>query len=813
MLVVRRNEVIVFDISSFAVLDTFLLPVVPLRGGSMLIDDHDRLWSHGPKGTWWRRNLRTGREEILQPLVNGGLPVPGDGQLSWMMDRSGTVWSGTPGFGLVKYRTTSERFHHHALSEEGVARSALVTSDLSGKEVLVFEQFLPLGRTDGVMDSIPLRKALAKENIMPSWGVCVRDPAGRYWVSGPEQEPSAQLYRFDPRTMALDRSSDAADGNCAGLFPGQGTDVWALMADKERSEGARLWRVDSRTGEVADTFHFPDLLPSLGFRGIACWRIDPAGTIWMGTRNGVYGLDPVQGTWSHFTHSEGDSSSISSNEVFSLCLDPEQPERYLWVGTDGKGMSRLDRLSGKCDRQVTSREGLPNDVVYGILPDGRGNLWLSTNMGICQYFPGTGHTNNYSMADGLIGNEFNRYSAERSADGTLYFGGMEGITWFDPEDFYHVRSASPTLITELKLLNKPVRVTDQQVFLPVPVEQLKELVLPYSERMITFGFASTDLSAPAQNEYRYILEGLNTIWIENGTAHEATFTNLDPGSYAFRVQGRNSAGVWDEQGASIHLTILPPWWGTWWFRALMALFLTGSLYAFFRYRLARAMEVVSVRDQIARDLHDEIGSTLSSVALYSTVAQKKAGDKLPEASEMLGRITESTTSVMEAMNDIVWAVNAENDNMGHLVQRMRAFAVRMTEAAECALQFEVDKEMGNARIGMTQRKNLYLIFKEALNNAMKYAACTTIHVQLRRANAETILTVEDDGIGFDPCAKRNGELGGNGLVNMQKRATELRGTLTVRSEAGKGTTVQLRFRAEGSNKSLDPMMAGSKGSR
>ncbi|MCB0811460.1 MAG: hypothetical protein KDB96_19445, partial [Flavobacteriales bacterium] len=195
----------------------------------------------------------------------------------------------------------------------------------------------------------------------------------------------------------------------------------------------------------------------------------------------------------------------------------------------------------------------------------------------------------------------------------------------------------------------------------------------------------------------------------------------------------------------------------------MALFLTGSLYAFFRYRLARAMEVVSVRDQIARDLHDEIGSTLSSVALYSTVAQKKAGDKLPEASEMLGRITESTTSVMEAMNDIVWAVNAENDNMGHLVQRMRAFAVRMTEAAECALQFEVDKEMGNARIGMTQRKNLYLIFKEALNNAMKYAACTTIHVQLRRANAETILTVEDDGIGFDPCAKRNGELGGNGL--------------------------------------------------
>jgi len=308
-----------------------------------------------------------------------------------------------------------------------------------------------------------------------------------------------------------------------------------------------------------------------------------------------------------------------------------------------------------------------------------------------------------------------------------------------------------------------------------------------------------------KNTFRYMLVNFNKDWVESGTLHEATFTNLDPGTYNFRVQGRNSAGVWDERGAAIQLIVTPPWWGTWWFRIGVLLALAGALYAFYRYRLAQAVKVVRVRERIARDLHDEIGSTLSSVSLFSTVAQKKAGDKAPEASMLLGRITESTTQVLEAMNDIVWAVNADNDDMASVVKRMQAFAVSVTEARGCKLHMHADEDLKNRRLEMTQRKDLYLIFKEAVNNAMKYSGCLNLRVDLIREGGGILMRIQDDGRGFDPLAGNGSVGGGNGVGNMRVRAATIPGTLTINSEVGQGTTVELRFVPGEGRKSLDPM--------
>ena len=330
--------------------------------------------------------------------------------------------------------------------------------------------------------------------------------------------------------------------------------------------------------------------------------------------------------------------------------------------------------------------------------------------------------------------------------------------------------------------------------------------------MITFTFACLDHTSPQQNHFRFRMEGAMSGWIENNTANEATFTNLDPGRYSFQVQGRNSAGAWDPVGASIALVITPPWWGTYWFRALLLLAFAGLLYAFYRYRLARAMEVVRVRDRIARDLHDEIGSTLSSVALYSTVARNRAGDRAPEATDMLDIITESTTEVMEAMNDIVWTVNAENDDMAHVVQRMRAFAAPVAEAAGMELVLEVRPEVESLALDMHVRRNLYLIFKEALNNAVKCSSGKHVRVLLHRERSEVLLRVEDDGKGFDPDQERGRPTaGGNGLPNMRKRAAEMGGSLMIRSVPGSGTSVELRFDPAGRGKSLDRMRSNGTG--
>ncbi|MBK9513522.1 MAG: hypothetical protein IPO05_07815 [Flavobacteriales bacterium] len=221
----------------------------------------------------------------------------------------------------------------------------------------------------------------------------------------------------------------------------------------------------------------------------------------------------------------------------------------------------------------------------------------------------------------------------------------------------------------MKLVGKAVAVaglgnaTGEGWRTPAPIEYVRSITPPYSERNDHLLLRVHGPHRTAEEQVPLHARGLLTEWVEAGTQHEATFTNPDPGTYTFRVQGRNSAEVWDEQGAALQLIIAPPWWGTWWFRVGALLVFAGALYAFYRYRLAQAMKVVAVRERIARDLHDEIGSTLSSVSLFSSVAQKKAKGKAPEASELLGRITDSTTQVLEAMNDIVWAVNAENDDM------------------------------------------------------------------------------------------------------------------------------------------------------
>lgn len=792
MLLVWERNTVVFDAATGAVVEEFKLPALQLRGSGMLIDERDRLWGQAPAGSWFRKDLNSGGMEFLRPRLEGGRAIPGTGFFSWTMDRSGIVWTGTPGYGLVKYRSRTERFHRYTFTDSPIRCAALVASDVECNELLVQFDLQVLHPDRPPLAQLPLIGALRKQGIEPTWGVCTRDEAGQYWVVGSVNGSPSSVYRFESRAGLLHRMTNDASVDHALVFPGLGPDVWLISGDSDRPDIERLTRIDSRTGVLAQVFRFPGRVRSGNYREIACWRIANDSTIWMATGNGVYGLHPGSGTWHHYTHVEGDNSTLPSNETFSLCFDPDEPDRYLWVGTEGKGLVRMDMYTGACDRSFTTAQGLPNDVVYGILHDARHNLWISTNQGLCCYDPRTGEQKTYTKADGIAGNEFNRYSAERAADGTLFFGGMEGITWFDPEQFHGRGTASPTLITRLKLLNKAVTVTDHQDLLPFPIHSIKELTLPYSERMITLEFANMDHSVPGQNEFRYMLEGLNEHWILNGNAHDATFTNLDPGAYTFTVHGRNSEGVWDEQGAVLHLFITPPWHATWWFRTLLVIIGMAILYGLYRYRVSRALELASVRDRIARDLHDEIGSTLSSVALFSEVAIREHGPVTDGRSTMLRRISESTSQMLESMNDIVWAVNSRNDDLLHVAQRMQEFAARVSEAVGFELGFRADALDGRKPLSMVKRKNLYLVFKEAVNNAAKYSGCSRLTVDVRKDQGWIVLRVSDNGTGF-ASAHVNGS-GGNGLGNMRIRAKEMDGEVLIRSTPGEGTLIELRFR-------------------
>ena len=787
--------------------DTIHLPMADSRKCELL-DRHGRLWVDRIKEHDVRVSVASGRTEVVETYVAGaeGARHPIMGLAPSFEDRAGNIWQPSNGFGLFWSNARSERFKRVGDGD----LLGLYAGDVHGGTVLSYIGRGPVlyyrAQSAQPIERMPFAQGSA---YIPHGAV---DDQGRSWVG--EESPGSlgiKVAVVDKRgrtyiaALANDRARD--------IYPGKDNTVWVVSCADDGLVMS-LVHVDARTSNILRRYQPPIAMGTGINHAIMSLTHHPDGTLWMGTHVGLHNLVPATGAWTTYRHDEDDPGSLPHDIVLTTCLDPDDPQHVLWVGTNGGGLARLD-LRTRQFKRYTTKDGLPNNVIYCILPDARNNLWMGTNQGLVQFDPRTGEMTTYTTEDGLPSNEFNAHCYARADNGELWFEGMGGAFHFDPEDFYETNPASPTVITGLKLVGKTVTVaglgnaTGEGYELPAPIEYVRSITLPYSERMITFSFACMDHTAPLKNTFRYLLENFSTDWVEVGTQHEATFTNLDPGTYTFRVQGRNSAGVWDERGAVMQLIITPPWWGTWWFRIGALLVFAGALYAFYRYRLAQAVKVVRVRERIARDLHDEIGSTLSSVSLFSSVAQKKAAGKAPEASELLGRITDSTTQVLEAMNDIVWAVNADNDDMASVIKRMHAFAVNVTEARGCKLHLHADEELKTWRLEMTQRKNLYLIFKEAVNNAMKYSGCANLHVELRRDKSTIVLRVVDDGSGFD-VRNGNGNVGGgNGLGNMRNRAAEIPGTLTISSTLGQGTTVELRFTPGESKSSLEPMTPGS----
>ena len=776
-----------------------------------LLDGRGRIWG-GPKLRLDQRlDLVNDRVEVI--TLHGAFPESikrTNGIQPTFEDRAGNLWFNTAGYGVFHTNIRRERFK--PVGQDAV--HGIYPANMTGSILMGYMKYGPrirYGRPGNfVQASLPVH------GEPPHMERAVVDEQGRIWlgeaVRGTRRIRAAILDEKGlsyVRSMANDRVRD--------MFPGPDNTIW-MVSEPLDEITTYLTHLDARTGRIIRRYTPPISFGTGEYLAISSFTHHPDGTVWMGTVAGLQHLDPKTGVWKVYQHDEHDPHSLPHDMVFTTCLDPADPQHVLWVGTNGGGLARFD-LRTQQFKTYTTKDGLPNNVMYSILSDARNNLWIGTNQGLVRFDPRTEKMVIYTKEDGLPSNEFNRYSYAKTDKGELWFEGMGGAFHFNPEDFYETVHASPTVITGLKLVGKAVAVaglgnaTGEGYELPAPIEYVRSITLPYSERMITFSFACMDHTAPLKNTFRYMLENFSTDWVEVGTQHEATFTNLDPGTYTFRVQGRNSAGVWDERSATMQLIITPPWWGTWWFRIVAALLITAGVVAFYRYRLAQAVKVVRVRERIARDLHDEIGSTLSSVSLFSSVAQKKAAGKAPEASELLGRITDSTTQVLEAMNDIVWAVNADNDDMASVIKRMHAFAVNVTEARDCKLHLHADEELKGMRLEMTQRKNLYLIFKEAVNNAMKYSGCANLRVELMRDKSAVVLRVVDDGSGFDVTATNGSVGGGNGLGNMRNRAAEIPGTLTITSAPGTGTTLELRFVPGEGRSSLEPMTPGAEQAR
>jgi signal transduction histidine kinase len=383
-------------------------------------------------------------------------------------------------------------------------------------------------------------------------------------------------------------------------------------------------------------------------------------------------------------------------------------------------------------------------------------------------------------------------------------GGVKGYIYKDNDGFFYTAGNNYYIRfhpDSVKLKHDPphVLVTDFKIF-DTSFNHLlseKQITLKYNQNFFSIEFAAPYFTGAADVQYSYMLEGFDKDWINAGTRNTVSYTNVDGNVYRFKVRATSEPGVWSNDYAVVVIEVIPPIWKRLPFYIVCFAIAALIIYALYRYRINELLKRQAIRNKIAQDLHDSVGSTLSSVSVYSQVAkiQQEKGNN-QELKDVLQKISTTSTDMISEMNDIVWAINPRNDSMEKIVQRMESFAKPLLQAKNISFSFYYDPAVLNINLPMEERKNFYLIFKEAANNVLKYSDCKQLDVSIHISHNMVSLLVKDDGAGFDVDTMKTlaaKSLSGNGLNNMKRRAKEMKGECNIASSPGKGTTVHLKF--------------------
>lgn len=497
---------------------------------------------------------------------------------------------------------------------------------------------------------------------------------------------------------------------------------------------------------------------------------DAQGRLWVRTSQGVYrvGADRRRGQ-PLLIRPAGAPLKLTDVLQSAFLLDRQG---YLWLS--GIGFVAQVDTTGRVRRTYTLANGLRADQIFGLAEDRRGHLWLATDEQLHELDPATGQFRYYGPSSGLLATAvYQPFTQNRRGD--LFLGGEGGFNYFQPSQLRRNAVPPPVALTEVQVNNRPR-----------PLGPASVVALRPGETTLTVGFAALNFSQAAQNCYAYRLLGFDPTWTTTD-ARTATYTNLAPGTYQLRIRAANNDGVWNQTGQTLTVRVLPAYYQTNWFRGLLLLAGAALLWGVYRYRQAQRQQLARVRDHIAKDLHDDIGSTLSSIRIFSEVAQGQLAGTHPQTQALLERISANASTLAESMQDIIWTIKPSADGLPDVVSRMREFGLRLTEAKGIAFTMHVEEPFPVLRLRLEQRRILYLVFKESVNNAVKYAACTALGVRLSVHQRQLHLHIADNGQGFDSAAAR----AGNGLTNLQARACDLGGQVQLTSAPGAGTTVVL----------------------
>ena len=448
----------------------------------------------------------------------------------------------------------------------------------------------------------------------------------------------------------------------------------------------------------------------------------------------------------------------------------------LW-GAWGGGILRIDLPDAEAPQvmRYTTADGLASAVVLGITEDAWGRLYASNLHGIDSFYPSSPlRVKHYALADGLVAGAY--IAAFRDRRGCLWFSSPTGLSRLEPAPDLPSKPA-PVFITGLEVRGKPQNIS------PLGEANLAGLRFAPGQDQIQVDFVGLDFAPGDALRYQYRLGKAD--WSAATDQRSVNYASLAAGSYSFQVRAVTADGLPSTEPATVAFTILSPYWQTWWFRTLLLAIALSVLYSLYDTRVSQLLKLERIRTQIATDLHDDLGSTLSQIAILSEVArQNKAG----EQGDSLADIAHLARASTESIGDIVWAINPAHDRFEDMTYRMRHFANDLFGLNGVTILFRTVAGAGHREIEAGIRRQLFLIFKEILHNSFKHAGCTEICIDLLHDRDELQLRVQDNGCGY----QSDGIVNGNGLRSMQARSKRLGAKITTDSTPGKGTTVHLR---------------------
>lgn len=768
-----------------------------------------------------------------------------------LLNPNGTLWVGSyDGLGYLGVdKDTLAVFRHNPLDPASLSENTVLSlcRDRSG--------ILWIGTYQGINKLVTTRKKFSDYTSNPRnsnslSNIRVRsfaeDSNGRIWIA-----TQGGLDRFNPSSGKFTRYFGSA-GHPPGL---SASTFWSVLVNRSRND-VSIWAGTNGDGIYVLNFSqgykryrashivlkmpkysatFSDVVNSLyqdrsgdiwagTFRGVVCLKPgdsgysrtrypfpepvnvifqDESGGVWIGGYSlRLQRLDRHSGRFVTAIRDSAILQTLAGKSVLSIA---EGESGILWIGTYG-GLLEIT-AAGKLIRQFTVKNGLPNNVIYGILIDRRGNLWLSTDKGVCKFSPGNGTVRDYTESDGLQSNEFNQGSAFKSSSGMFYFGGINGFNTFHPDSIHDNPNIPSVVFTDLKIFNRSVEPGLAGSPLVQTIWTAPSIRLSYNDAVLTFDFAALEYTNPERNMYSYKLVGFDRSWVNAGHKREATYTNLDPGKYVMRVRASNNDGVWNDRGASLVLYIAPPVWMTWWFRTLAVLsFLSIGPIVYYRRvgnlkreaavrrefsrRLIESQE--SERARIAAELHDSIGQDLLVIKNRTYIAQQ-AKRLNSNVRLQLDSISETVTQSLQNVRGIVKNLRPYHLERIGLTSALKVMLESMKEALPFNFKFSIQNIDGLVADGSNESEtSFFRILQESLNNVVKHSGAGNVSVTIAVRQDNVVAVVKDDGKGFviDSSNSAN-RREGLGLSSMSERASMLGGTLKTESAPGEGTTITL----------------------